>query len=280
MIFLLSLISFSVIQFIHSNTNHILSTMTISKTDMQAELKEFLFSFPKSIGRIYGPSRAGALLGFPNKCIHDIELKEAQIEDTDLWRVVNEMYDFGVGGTMIDGRPDLGFEQQLDGEFCDAELFLRGLESMKLYFEEDEVKVPAFAILAVRTAVARHVLEGGYRYTGYDDGAGADLSFEEMALLANMDERSVRNAANPKLPNPLVTKQLGKRTYVDRLVARKWLAERKGFVPTQTSEVQATPNVQMLPVVVNLPVETMVRLTAKAKETGLSLSSVIESLLA
>lgn len=254
--------------------------MTISKTNMQAELKEFLFSFPKSIGRIYSPSRAGALLGFPNKRVYDIEPEDARIEDTDLWRVVNEMYDFGVCGIMVEGRPDLGFEQQLDGEFCDAELFLRGLESMKLYFEEDEVKVPNLAILAVRTAVARHVLEGGYRYTGYDDGAGADLSFEEMALLADMDERSVRNAANPKLPNPLLTKQLGKRTYVDRLVARKWLAERKGFVPTQTGDAQAAPNVQMVPVMVNLPEDTMVRLTARAKESGLSLSAVIESLLA
>ena len=30
------------------------------------------------------------------------------------------------------------------------------------------------------------------------------LTLAEVALLANMDERSVRNAANPKLPDPLM----------------------------------------------------------------------------
>lgn len=255
--------------------------MAFTKTDMQIELKKFLFGFPMSIGRIYGPSRAGALLGFPGKRAHDIELEEAHIEDTDLWRVVNEMYDFGVSGLMIDGRLDLGFEQQLDGEFCDAEMFLRCLESMEVYLEEDEVQIPRLAILAVRTAVARHVLEGGYRYTGYDDGSGSYLSFGEVALLANMDERSVRNAANPKLPNPLITIQLGKRTYVDRLVARNWLEERKGFVPTQTENTPAAPASQLLvPITLTLSGETVVRLMAKSTESGLSPSSVIESLLA
>jgi hypothetical protein len=176
--------------------------MNFTKAEMQTELKNFLFDFAKSIGRIYGVNRSGALLGFPEKCVYDIDLAEAHIEDTDLWRVVNNMYDFGICGIMIDSCQDLGFEKQLDGEFCDAELFLRGLDSLDLYLEEDEAKIPRLAILTVRTAVARHVLEGGYRYTGYDDGVGRYLSFEEMALLANMDERSVRNAANPKLANP------------------------------------------------------------------------------
>jgi hypothetical protein len=256
--------------------------MNFTKAEMQTELKSFLFDFAKSIGRIYGSNRGGALLGFPGRGVHDIELSEAHIEDTDLWRVVNDMYDFGISGILISSRPDLGFEQQLDGEFCDAELFLRGLGSLDLYLEEDEAKIPRLAILTVRTAIARHVLEGGYRYTGYDDGMGSYLSFEEMALLANMDERSVRNAANPKLPNPLTTTQLGKRTFVDHETARRWLADRKGFVPTQTrtDATAALASPQMVPVMVKLPVDTMTRLTAKAKASGLSLSSVIEQLLA
>lgn len=256
--------------------------MTFTKAEMQTELRNFLFHFARSIERIYGENRGGALLGFPEKRAYEIDLAAAKIEDSRLWQVVNEMYDFGICGIMVEGRQDLGFEQQLDGEFCDAELFLRGLDSLDLYLNEDEAKIPRLAILTVRTAVARHVLEGGYRYTGYDDGVASYLSFEEMALLANMDERSVRNAANPKLPNPLTTVQVGKRTFVDHEVARIWLADRKGFVPTQAkADVMSKPEtIQMVPVMVKLPVDTMVRLTAKAKASGLSLSAVIEQLLA
>lgn len=65
------------------------------------------------------------------------------------------------------------------------------------------------------------------------------LTIAETALLANMDERSVRNAANPKLPDPLKTQQFGKRSLIDLKEARQWLAGRKGFIPTKACEETA-----------------------------------------
>jgi hypothetical protein len=92
---------------------------------------------------------------------------------------------------------------------------------------------------AVQTAVARMVLDGGERYTdfavsehGLGNGDWGYLTLSEVALLANMDERSVRNAANPKLPDPLKTEAMGKRSLVKPEEARRWLAGRKGFIPT------------------------------------------------
>ena len=51
-----------------------------------------------------------------------------------------------------------------------------------------------------------------------------------------MDERSVRNAANPKLPNHLMTEPVGRRSLVRPKEARRWLALRKGFIPTRIIE--------------------------------------------
>lgn len=256
--------------------------MIFTKAEMRTELRDFLFNFARSVERIYGKHFAGGLLGVPGKRVSDIDPKEACIEDTMLWKAVNDMYDFGISGIMMDGR-DLGDSKLLDADFCDAEMFLRGLHSLDQYLDEDETRIPRLSILAVRTAVARHVLEGGDRFTGFSDdvgGAGADLSFDEMAFLANMDERSVRNAANPKVPNPLATVALGKRTYVEREEAKRWLADRKGFIPTQTKAVLATESKNIPTMSIQLPVSTMDKLQAKADVAGLSVDSFITQLLA
>jgi hypothetical protein len=77
-----------------------------------------------------------------------------------------------------------------------------------------------------------------------DEGSGVDmnearewmnygvLTLRDVALLANMDEKSVRNAANPKLKNYLKTFNHGARTYVGVGDARAWLQKRGGFKPT------------------------------------------------
>lgn len=87
----------------------------------------------------------------------------------------------------------------------------------------------------VRVAKARWIL---------DEGSGADmneagewsrlgaLTLSDVALLANMDEKSVRNAANPKHKNYLKTFNHGARTYVDVDDAKAWLQHRRGFKPT------------------------------------------------
>lgn len=81
------------------------------------------------------------------------------------------------------------------------------------------------------------------RYTHVTDDNGrptsnfGNLTIADIALLANMDERSVRNAANPRLPNPLRTQQVGSRTLVSPEDALEWLRRRRGFTPTQRTEL-------------------------------------------
>lgn len=203
-----------------------------SKEDVQLELREFMLGFARSVQRMYGPKSGGALVGHPGTSAWDVEPQDAKIEGSSLWMTVLRMYDYGIQGI----RPANGIAD-VDGPEADAEMFFLALkgEWMKLYLEEDEVRWPKWSMRTVQTAIARMVLDGGQRYTvAGDDGAPSGyLTISEVALLADMDERSVRNAANPKLPEPLVTKNFGRRTLVDILDARRWLAGRKGFVPTK-----------------------------------------------
>lgn len=205
--------------------------MPFSREEVQLELREFMLGFARSVERMYGPSSGGALVGHPGKSAWHVEPGDAQIEGSWLWVTLMRMYDYGIQGIRHSHAI-----QDVDGPESDVEMFFLALDHdwMRLYFEEDEVRWPKLSMRTAQTAIARVVLDGGSRYTLPEDSAQAGyLSISEVALLADMDERSVRNAANPKLPDPLVTKNFGRRTLVDIHDARRWLTGRKGFVPTK-----------------------------------------------
>lgn len=199
--------------------------MTFTKAAMQEELSSFLVLYGKQIARLYG--------------VGGNELSDlAAIEASPIWRAVSEMYDYGVSGTPTAHLFPGG---HIDAEYGAAERFLRAMDTphMRLYLKEEGNTPPRLATIAVLTAVARMVLDDGWRETDYGAEHGilkgdmSHLAIAEIALLANMDEGSVRNAANKRLPDPLKTVQRGKRSLVEPEEARRWLAGRKGFVPTK-----------------------------------------------
>jgi hypothetical protein len=59
------------------------------------------------------------------------------------------------------------------------------------------------------------------------------LSLNEVAFLAQIGEKSVRNATQPNAPDRLLTRKEGSRTVVDSPVALKWLLRRRSFRPTR-----------------------------------------------
>lgn len=244
--------------------------MPFSKSEMQEELFKFLNKFGKDIARLYGVS-------------DNAWTEKEAIQESPVWKAVSEMYDYGVTGIPTE---DLFPEGHIYGAHGHIERFLRGMDTpnMRLYLEESDNSLPRLAMLAVQSAVARMVLDGGWRHTDY--GAGEygvlkgdmnHLTLAEVALLANMDERSVRNAANPKLPDPLKTEQVGKRSLVRSEEARRWLAGRKGFVPTQESEVgtvQRPPEFN-----IELTKEIVENIEREAKEAGVSFDTYLKKKL-
>lgn len=208
--------------------------MNLSKIEMQKELFKFLNQFGHDIENLYG--------------FHGGKLTEdEQIQNSPIWHAVNAMYDYGVLGLP---SKDLYPGARFCGLYSYTETFLRGMtaQTMKSFMDESENTPPRLSILAVQTAVARIMLDGGDRHADYEQSEYgfrnsnfSHLTLAEVSLLANMDERSVRNAANPKLTDPLKTEQFGKRSLVSPEEARRWLAGRKGYVPTQPYDGPRTP---------------------------------------
>jgi len=63
-------------------------------------------------------------------------------------------------------------------------------------------------------------------------GNSGFLNLKEVAVLAQMDEKSVRNATQPSAPDRLHTRKAGTRTVVDSKEALRWLKNRRNFEPT------------------------------------------------
>lgn len=253
---------------------------TTNKQETMDQLAAFMHLFAYSVGRVYGSGAIPGLLGVEPGTFEMYATKPEKLDfsSTSLWQAVSDMYDFG-----IDGVPTADFGMTFpDSQYADAELFFQALQTpaMELYLQEDEAKLPRLAIRAVQTAVARHILEGGERYTDFEamdgGGYGADhLSIKEMALLASMDERSVRNACNPKLPGALQTVQVGKRTMVTREEARRWLAGRKSYVPLK-AEGEA---LELKQETLELPSDLVARLRKRAESKGVTLEAFIGQLV-
>ena len=127
-------------------------------------------------------------------------------------------------------------------------------------------------------AQARQVLDGGPREVTVSreelDIPSGQLAVAEVAVLADIDTRSVRNAMNAKLPDPLVGQPFGKRVFIPVEEARRWLAGRKGFRPTTKSAATAP-----VPVSITLTGVLANQLLHAADLAGLSVEAFLERTL-
>ena len=87
-------------------------------------------------------------------------------------------------------------------------------------------------------ANARRTLEGhdyfypfGKMRKGSDDTGLVNLTIRQLALLAGMEEMSIRAAANPKRVNPIPTYSDEGNTRISIEAAKKWLQEKNRYVP-------------------------------------------------
>lgn len=107
------------------------------------------------------------------------------------------------------------------------------LSDLHSAFENAEGRQVPGIIAVINAGAARARLDL-YSLTGEQRG---DLTVTEVALLARMREISVRNAATPKSPTPLQTyRDADGVTSVTGEEAHRWLAQRRGFKPTQMPE--------------------------------------------
>lgn len=194
-----------------------------------------------------GPERALQLLGSNESAsqMQDVLYDAANYEpdshpdelglDISKWpisTVFEQLYDFAVHGIARFPLSELSDETQ--SSICCALVFDLTRSQMAGEFGISN-RSGAMCLQIVKLAGARAVLEGGSRLliTAAVEETYDDLTIRDIALLAGMEEASVRNAANPRLANPLITKKVDGNTYIEPEKAKEWLKSRGRYIPVR-----------------------------------------------
>lgn len=178
---------------------------------------------------------------FPEYEVEQLELSWADIADTDFAQGLWNMYQYAYFGI---------YDASLDP--MDYETVYTWLSALLFDFKEStfldewesygaEGKHSARRCLEVaELANARRILETGTGFSyllsagttkGEDSVGDKQLTVRQMALLAGMEEMSIRAAANPKRANPLPTFSDEGRTRIAVGAAKAWLQSKGRYVP-------------------------------------------------
>ncbi|WP_347909859.1 hypothetical protein [Pseudomonas grandcourensis] len=147
--------------------------------------------------------------------------------------IANSCYDYAVNGRL--NTTNLGIQ---DDNWLDFASFINQARWNEEFHSTDSLPLgleKLFKLGAIRARLdldtlgkAAHkalptVLQG--EECGY-------LTLSEVAVLAQMNEKSVRNATQPTAPDRLPTRKQGTRTVVDSHEALRWLKGRRNFNPS------------------------------------------------
>lgn len=190
-----------------------LAPAPFSEAEMRAELAQVIIEFVHDLRDVLTPEAPWRLIGVADRPAPT----DLPLDDLPITRHMSTLYDYAFRGISAD-----------TGDINDA------LDPATRFVNERCKAEPERLVCVIDTACARWLL----------DTEEDHLTIYQVSLLANMDEKSVRNAANPRSKDPLRTTSDGTRTFVRISDARDWLSRRRGFVPTRegtTKELDSLP---------------------------------------
>ncbi|RTE67326.1 hypothetical protein EH243_03750 [Amphritea opalescens] len=201
--------------------------MATSNTDLREQLATEIKS-----GLRVMTSALNTFLDTSNRRLFPSE-EDIQVDDeTSIASIFDSLFDYAVEGY---SRKDHLREDDMHDV---AAFILMAGPAMNFY----DISYPTQCEKVYLTAVARWKLDAFSKIEQLDMlGHGADqipgfnqenLTLKEVSLLANMNEKSVRNATHATKVNRLQTIKIGNGTYVKPEDALLWLGKRRGFVPT------------------------------------------------
>lgn len=186
-----------------------------TKDEMGSELREILFIQASQIAHAAREEAAWAFLGYECEFNPARSTQPGEIEKIDLsrfaaWGYLSAAYDyaFQVGRCWGYG----------ESENHDIVAFAEGITPRAANGDPSPFLDPQ--------SKCRHVVDLAIGRWSLEAGDGRELTVRQLALLAGMSEAAVRNSLSAEKI----------RTPVDPEVALRWLAGRKGFVPTRTEE--------------------------------------------
>ncbi len=165
----------------------------------------------------------------------------AVIKDTQFAQAIERMYEYAYFG-----REDASGEDMADESIYTWTAAILTDMAFSAFIQEwenyggdgDESAKKCYAIAEL--ANARRVLEGHDDFFYFRFGSGEEgsaepglLTVRQMALLAGMEEMSIRAAASRPGPNKLTVEAPpgGRRTRIRIEVAKEWLTQRNRYVP-------------------------------------------------
>lgn len=210
------------------------NTPIFSKQELMTDVRNVLFAFSRELGRIYGSNNAQCLMGLTKEvCPHtgamDEELREEiSVDQFAVTSYMSDLYDYAILGILhADLRDDWEIVQE------DIKGFFDGLCDFPLLSNNADDYSLDRSLQVIELSCLRMVLdEGGYCVLEDGTTLWGHITLKELAYLAGIDEKSIRNMATPKAKNPLKTVKHGSRTFVEIEVAKEWLRQR-GFKETE-----------------------------------------------
>lgn len=138
---------------------------------------------------------------------HDFndEAAKQRVRSSEAWQSLSHLYDYAVDGIRHDAKEP-------------EEIVLAGAEVISYVTTENQGPAEEWDQI---------VAQGDGRF-GLDNGS--DLSLEKLALLADVDERTVRNAISH---GDLVAHKDDGILFIGNTSARNWLSGRRGFKPSR-----------------------------------------------
>ncbi|ADE13968.1 hypothetical protein Nhal_0788 [Nitrosococcus halophilus Nc 4] len=233
----------------------------ITPEKLTEELASLLHSLVRDLNDIYEPGAGRRLLGLPEDPeSHELpspsELDISHYEMTHIMQALYEYLDKNEWDTAGKTRHLLDYVTR-------ARYFTILFRDGSPLGMNIEGPVHGYCKHIADTAFARWALE-----------EDAGITIKDLALIADVTEKTIRMAANPKLPDPLKTTRSGGRTYIDQEEALRWLKKRPGFRETryfdsaEEGEIPEFDSVQELGQFI----------AAQRNKLGLSLEQIAEKL--
>jgi len=231
-----------------------------SKTELLDEVRTVMATFAFEVGRMYASGADIVMVGAtfqpsakaPADSADHIQIFGPEVDEViDLGKLritplANALYDFA-----FEGRYDPLLDWSVVCE--DVYPFLRAVEAHETVV--DRGGMPRLLRLVLELGVARAVVNGDCdeiipirppEREEPDTRFGGYLPLRQVALLAGVDEKTVRNAsANPKAP--LKSKSIGGRAYFAVDDIREWLDRRGQLLPTVMVNPSATRDLRAQP---------------------------------
>lgn len=216
---------------------------TFSEKDLIDELRTLLVEFAHSFSNLLPEENWRGLLGISassngkSATAQAFEaLYELDIDGFPITQVMRRIYQYGVHGVLVEQLlRDWNDVQDNVVAFFDGVRHFPLMDNNTLLIDTSTENSPFWRCeTALRLSYLRFHLDHdnfNFRWDHVDDSLG-QLTLPDLAFLAGIDEKTVRNLANPKGKEPLVTVKHGSRTYVERDVALEWLKKR-GYKETE-----------------------------------------------